>query len=120
MTAVSIPVSDWWCCMSEAKRGAVVGIFDIWLLGLDVTPRALVDAVLTANGFTSDKPSYDLFYATFQLGVVGIEIDGVEVDVIVWDDIFETSLLDYRDETGFDCDEPCYVLKFALQHATGA
>jgi len=42
------------------------------------------------------------------------------VDIISFDDIFYTSLLDYRDETGFDCDEPCYVLKFALQHATGA
>lgn len=109
-------IALWWCCLSDNKRAAVEAVFDIWLLGLDITPLVLVDTVLAANGFPVGGAAYLLFIPTFQMEVVEVSIDGLPVDLVVFSDFFYTALLDFRDETGFACDQRCYILRFALSH----
>lgn len=109
-------IAWWWCCLSDAQRSTLQALYTLYLLTPPATLRTAYDAVLLAGYYPRDTPQYDYFSSEFQISFETVVIEGVDVDVAIFDTTFWVAFDLFARGVGFDCPEPCYILKFALEH----
>jgi len=113
-------IAWWWCCQADATRSSLVGALILYASDPMTTLRATLDALLLINGYINPSPLYELWVSTFQVSFEEVEVEGVPTEFVIFDVTFWTAMAAFAVDTGTACDEPCYILKFALEHATGA
>jgi len=109
-------IAVWWCCQADATRVSLLAVLALYTANPTGTVKALLDAALSAAGYTTDSPQYDLWVSTFQVQFVEVTIDGVDVTVVLFDPIFWPALVLFVTDPGPLCPEPCPMLKFSLDH----
>lgn len=109
-------IAWWWCCQADDTRSSLIGALILYSADPFTTPRAALDALLLINGFISGQARYDWWVNTFQVSFEETEVEGVPVTFVVWDATFWTAMASFVVTTGTACPEPCYILKFALEH----
>jgi len=109
-------IHDWWCCQADEKRASLVDATGLFIGNPFTTLRESLDTMLELHGFPNPSPQYDLWLATFGVTFIEVEVDGVDVQFVVFQTRFWTAMVEFAVVEGFPCAEPCYVLKFALSH----
>lgn len=109
-------IAWWWCCQPENTRNSLIAVLALRTSFPEGTVKTAFDTIMGLYGYEVDSPQYNLWVTTFQVFFAEIEIDGVFIDGVGFDVTFWDAMTTFVLLTGTACDDPCYILKFALDH----
>lgn len=109
-------IAWWWCCQAYQTRLSLIDALGLFNGSPFTTPREIFDIMLELHGFDEGTAIYNWWWNTFQVSVVEVEIDGVPIEFVFFNAEFWVAMNGFAIAVGFDCPEPCYILKFALEH----
>lgn len=102
-----------WCCLAPPEKAAIEFMFTS-AVPPDVTvAKFSADVVFSAIGLDTPLLRKGYFLTVWGFGEGVIEVPGIgEVEVYIWSLPQYLQLAIFKDDVGFECEEPCKQLGF--------
>ena len=110
---LSIPFSDWWCCLNPRERNTIKALIVAYLSNPEYVTQFTYLFISVGTGLAGLTQVNQYFINHYGLtdGVI-FDIDGNPVPVYFFDTLLWTAFAAFAVSDNFNCTNPCIAFEF--------